>query len=139
MNAKTVTYWTTTVLFSLALGAGGAADLALTPDMAAAMEHLGYPEYFAGILGAWKLLGVVALLVPAMPRLKEWSYAGFFFNLTGAAISHLALGDGVGGVMPPLVLLSLGAASWALAPASRQLGQRLALGSTVAPEPALAR
>jgi len=139
MNAKTITYWTTTVLFSLALGAGGAADLALTPDMAAAMEHLGYPDYFARILGGWKLLGVVALLAPGFTRLKEWAYAGFFFNLTGAAVSHLAVGDGAAGAAAPLVLLTLAGISWATAPEARQLGRRVSLGRTEAAQPQLAR
>ena len=138
MNARTIAYWTTTVLFSLAIGAAGAADVALTADMVAAMEHLGYPQYFAQILGVWKILGAVALLVPAFPRLKEWAYAGFFFNLTGAALSHLAVGDGAGGAVAPLVLLTLAAVSWATAPASRQVGTRVALPSG-APEPQLAK
>jgi hypothetical protein len=135
MNPKSAIYWGATVLFCLALGAGGAADLALTEDMAQAMDHLGYPAYFARILGAWKLLGVVALLAPGFGRLKEWAYAGFVFNLTGAAASHLFVGDGVGGALPPAVLLTLLAASWALAPASRRLGERVQLpGAALQPQ-----
>ena len=125
MNGKTIGYWATTGFFAFGMAAGGVFDLLLTPEMAASMEHLGYPGYFARILGFWKIAGVVALLVPGFTRLKEWAYAGFFFNLTGAMASHLAVGDGVGGVVAPLVLIGFGVASWALAPADRQLGARL--------------
>jgi len=102
------------------------------------MQHLGYPDYFARILGAWKVLGVLALLAPALPRLKEWAYAGFFFNLTGAALSHLAVGDGIEGAAAPLVLLAIGLLSWATAPASRQLGARVTFAGAD-PEAALAK
>ena len=78
MNIKTATYWATTVLFALALGAAGAADLLLVPDMAAAMQHLGYPDYFARILGAWKVLGVLALLAPAAAAAAAAASAFFF-------------------------------------------------------------
>lgn len=125
MTAKTIGYWLTTGLLAFALGGGGVADLMLTPEMAEGMHHLGYPEYFARILGTWKVLAVIALLAPGFTRLKEWAYAGVTFALTGAAASHLAVGDGIGGAMPALVVLSFAAASWALAPASRQLGSRL--------------
>lgn len=116
MEPKTIGYWATTGLFALAITGAGIADVMLTPDMAAAMEHLGYPGYFARILGTWKILGALALVAPAFPRLKEWAYAGFFFNLTGAAISHLAVGDGLAGAAPPLVLGLLATASYLLRP-----------------------
>ena len=86
------------------------------------LAHLGYPAYFSTILGAWKLLGAIAIVAPRYPRLKEWAYAGFFFDLTAAAISHAFVGDGVGDILAPLGFLALVAASWALRPASRRLG-----------------
>ncbi len=78
------------------------------------LAHLGYPAYFATILGAWKLAGVAAILAPGLPRVKEWAYAGFSFALTGAALSHVAAGDPLGNVVAPLVPLGLMLASWVL-------------------------
>lgn len=120
MTARSIGFWITTGLFAFALGSAGVFDIILAPDMVAAMEHLGYPLYFARILGIWKVLGVIALLAPGFPKVKEWAYAGFFFNLTGAAIAHLAVGDGIGGAGAPLVLLGLLIASYALRSESRQ-------------------
>ena len=123
MNTTTTTrtkktlYWTSTGLSALALAGIGAADLAHAPKMLEGLAHLGYPPYFATILGAWKLLGVAAILAPGLPRLKEWAYAGLFFTLTGAAMSHAASGDPAGNVLFPLVILGVIATSWALRPA----------------------
>jgi hypothetical protein len=86
---------------------------------------LGYPTYFFAILGFWKVLGAVAILVPRFPRLKEWAYAGIFFDLTGAAASCAAVG-GYGAyafhVIAPLILTGFTVASWALRPESRKTG-----------------
>ena len=81
-------YWIPTALFAFAMGASAVFDLMHPPELIEGIKKLGYPEYLATILGGWKLLGTVAILVPRMPRLKEWAYAGFFFDLTGAALSH---------------------------------------------------
>jgi hypothetical protein len=123
MNSKTTLYlyFVTVGLFSLAMLGGGVMDLRQPPEVMEGMRHLGYPDYFASILGAWKILGVIALLWPGMSRLKEWTYAGFTFDLTGAAISHLASGDGLGKAGVPLALLAVGLASWALRPEGRRL------------------
>jgi len=86
------------------------------------MHHLGYPLYFASILGFWKLAGAIAIVAPGFPRLKEWAYAGFFFNLTAAAASQAAVGGSAADVIAPLVFLALVMASWALRPSSRTLG-----------------
>src|SRR4051812_13751861 len=101
MKTKSIGYWSTTALVALAFAAGGAADLARAPNVVAGMNHLGYPAYFAAILGTWKLLGAVAVLAPRWPRLKEWAYAGMLFDLTGAALSHGASGDPAGKVITP--------------------------------------
>ena len=77
-------------------------------------DHLGYPAYLATILGVWKLLGSTAILSPGHPRLKEWAYAGMFFTLTGAALSHTVSGDPVANILVPLVLLGFVMTSWAL-------------------------
>lgn len=97
MSEKTsrVAYWIVTVLFSIPLAWSAIQYLIEAPRMVQTMVgHLGYPAYFPKILGAFKLLGVAALLYPRFPRLKEWAYAGFTFDLIGAILSHLAVGDG---------------------------------------------
>ncbi len=116
-------YFGTLALFALAMTGSGVMDLLLPPEMAAGMAHLGYPAYFVRILGAWKLLGVLAIATTGYPRLKEWAYAGFAFDLSGASLSHLASGDGVGKAMIPLALLAVGLASWALRTQGRKLTQ----------------
>src|SRR5206468_7145048 len=90
-------------------------------QVAETMHHLGYPLYFASILGFWKLAGAIAIVAPGFPRLKEWAYAGFFFDLTAAAVSRAAVGDSAADVIAPLVFLALVMASWALRPATRKL------------------
>jgi uncharacterized membrane protein len=121
MKAKVIGYWATTTILSLALLSGGAAQLAHRPDNVEGVVHLGYPAYVTTILGFWKVLGAIALLVPRLPRLKEWAYAGIFFELTGAAASYVFHGDGAGRVVAPLALAALTIASWALRPPSRTL------------------
>jgi hypothetical protein len=118
---RSAAYWMSTGFAALALGAIGAADLLRLPEMMESLVHLGYPTYFATILGTWKLLGAAALLAPDLPRVKEWAYAGMFFTLTGAALSHAASGDPVGKILAPLVLLGAVIASWRLRPARRTL------------------
>jgi hypothetical protein len=123
MTARSIGYWITTALFALALAGSGVGDLMQAPQIAEGLAHLGYPPYLMTILGIWKMLGVVAILAPGFPRLKEWAYAGFAFELTGAAFSHVAAG--IGSPVAPLVLLALGVASWALRPENRLLGRVL--------------
>ena len=113
-------YWTTTILTALAFLTGGAAYLVRADVPVRGIVELGYPAYFVTVLGTWKLLGGLAILMPRLPRLKEWAYAGIAFDLTGAAFSHAALGDPVLKAIVPLVLLGIAAASWALRPASRK-------------------
>jgi len=87
------------------------------------MLHLGYPLYFVTIIGLWKVLGSIALVAPRLPRLKEWAYAGIFFNMTGAAASHWVRGDAAWHVIVTLAFAALAVASWALRPPSRTLGK----------------
>jgi uncharacterized membrane protein YphA (DoxX/SURF4 family) len=129
MRAKAIGYWATTFFVALELLAGGLTDLvhgreALVAGqpVVAFITHLGYPVYVLTILGGWKLLGAVALLVPRFPRLKEWAYAGTFFEMTGAAVSLGASGADVGTVSFPLFVAALALASWALRPPDRTLG-----------------
>lgn len=126
MKAKSTAYWITTILVAAPIGSGGVAQLAqFWRNPHGVVPLLGYPLYFFAILGFWKVLGAIAILVPGYPRLKEWAYAGIFFDLTGAAASCAAVG-GYGAyafhVVAPLILTGLTVASWALRPESRTLG-----------------
>jgi hypothetical protein len=85
------------------------------------VAHLGYPSYFLVLLGSWKVLGAVVLLVPRRALLKEWAYAGAFFTYTGAIVSHLTTGYDVGEVGRRAVLTALTVLSWALRPPSRRI------------------
>jgi uncharacterized membrane protein YphA (DoxX/SURF4 family) len=114
MNFKKLGYWIATLLIALVMLGGGAADFMLVESVTQTMDHLGYPHYFAQLLGAWKVLGAIAIVVPGFPRLKEWAYAGIFFDLTGAFVSHLAVGDGAAQAVPPLVIAIILIASYAL-------------------------
>jgi uncharacterized membrane protein YphA (DoxX/SURF4 family) len=115
-----ITYWVTTTLVVAELALGGVWDILRIPYVLAIIEHLGYPSYLLVIMGVWKVLGAVALLVPRFPRLKEWAYAGAVFTYTGAVGSHLAVGDGAGTLVAPTIFAALTAASWALRPPARR-------------------
>lgn len=122
MRGKQIGYWVTTVLIALVLVSGGFFQVIKQTGAVEGITTLGYPAYFVTILGVWKILGGVAMLVPRTPRLKEWAYAGAIFDLTGAAFSHIASGSVVGHVIWPLALAALAMASWALRPESRIIG-----------------
>jgi uncharacterized membrane protein YphA (DoxX/SURF4 family) len=119
-EGKKIGYWVATALLALGFLAAGASDLAHAPQVMESLASLGYPAYFASILGVWKVLGALAIVVPKFPRLKEWAYAGIAFDLSGAFLSHLICGQG-DKVAAPIVLLLVAAASWALRPPSRKL------------------
>jgi uncharacterized membrane protein YphA (DoxX/SURF4 family) len=120
-QTRTVGYWTFTVLAALVFLSGGIVDLLRPQEALEGMIHLGYPPYFMIILGVWKVLGGVAILLPGLPLLKEWAYAGMIFDLTGASASHLAVGDDPWHIVTPLALALLVVASWALRPPDRKL------------------
>lgn len=121
MKTKLIAYWTCTVLLALVLLSGGAAQLIQRPENVEGMAHLGYPAYLLTILGFWKLLGGVVLLVPRLPLLKEWAYAGAFFDLSGAAASHAFAHDPTARVLIPAAFAVLTLASWALRPDARRV------------------
>jgi hypothetical protein len=87
------------------------------------MARLGYPLYFLTIIGAWKMLGVVTVLIPKFTLVKEWAYAGFFFAMTGAIFSHLATGDEAKEFFGPVLLLILTVASWYFRPEDRKIAE----------------
>lgn len=123
-----IIYWISTIWLASGMTASGALQLfraeaegAVAPPGVDGITHLGYPVYLLTILGVWKILGVVALLVPRFPLLKEWAYAGFFFAMSGAAASHIATGDPVNELVPSLLLLTLIVISWYFRPANRRI------------------
>jgi hypothetical protein len=123
-----VIYWISTLWLALGMLATGTLQLfrakaegALAPPGVYGITHLGYPIYFLTMLGVWKILGVVAVLIPKFPLLKEWAYAGFFFVMTGAVFSHVAVGDPVKELIPGLLLLILTVLSWYFRPADRKI------------------
>ena len=122
MKMRLIACWVTTALVAFVFVAGGVMDVLQPPDVIKGITHLGYPVYFATILGVWKVLGGLVVLAPRLPRLKEWAYAGMIIDVTGAAASHAYVGDPPVNSVIPLVIAGIVMASWALRPASRTLG-----------------
>jgi uncharacterized membrane protein len=114
-------YWTSTILLAFGMLASGLSQLFHVKEMDALITHVGYPLYFMNIIGVWKILGVIAILIPKQKLLKEWAYAGFFFLMTGALISHLAIGDGGKAIYGPLFQTIFIILSWYFRPADRKI------------------
>lgn len=125
MTARNAAYWTMTILIALSMLGGGIAYVSRLDAVVEGVTALGYPTYFITMLGIGKIAAALTVLVPRLPRLKEWAYAGITFNLLAAAISHMAMGDPAVKAIVPLIIMSIGLASWALRPASRRLGPAL--------------
>src|SRR4051812_2479536 len=118
-----IIYWIATIWLALGMLSTGAVQLFKEKAGAGGVDsitHLGYPIYFLTIVGIWKILGVVTVLIPKFPLLKEWAYAGFFFVMSGAAFSHIASGS-VNEIFPSLLLLILTVVSWYFRPADRKI------------------
>lgn len=111
---RTVAYWIFTLIIAYEMAAGGIWDLLRIEYVRVIMVHLGYPMYLLTIIGVWKIPCAFVLIVPRFLRLKEWAYAGAFFNYTGAAASHLSVGDGANKWVAPLVFAGFTLVSWAL-------------------------
>jgi len=116
-----IIYWIATAWLSLGMLSTGIVQLLKVKKDTDFIIDMGYPIYFLTILGVWKIAGVVAVLVPKLPLLKEWAYAGFFFSMSGALFSHIATGHPMKEMFPPLLLLVLTIASWYFRPADRKL------------------
>jgi uncharacterized membrane protein YphA (DoxX/SURF4 family) len=116
-----IIYWIATIWLALGMTSTGIVQLIKMKEEADMFTHLGYPEYLLTILGVWKLLGVVAILVPKFPQLKEWTYAGFFFAMSGAVVSHLAVGDSAIELFGPILLIALTVTSWYFRPADKKM------------------
>jgi uncharacterized membrane protein YphA (DoxX/SURF4 family) len=125
MKGRAIGYWVCTGLIAFAMLSGGVLQVSRAHENVEGFARLGYPVYFMVMLGVWKLLGGIALLVPRFPRLKEWAYAGIFIDLSSAVVSNATMGDSVGHIVAPIVCILILAGSWALRPPSRILGELL--------------
>lgn len=114
-------YWIATGWLALGMLSTGIVQLIRMKEEVEMMQMLGYPLYFLTLIGVWKILGVAAVLAPGFLRLKEWAYAGFFFAMTGAIVSHLAVKDNPVTLFGPSLLLVLTVISWYTRPANRRI------------------
>jgi hypothetical protein len=116
-----IIYWISTGWLALGMASTGIVQLIKMDKEVENFSHLGYPGYLLNIIGIWKILAVITVLVPKFPLLKEWAYAGFFFAMSGAVMSHIALKDPINEIFPPLLLLVLTVVSWYFRPADRKI------------------
>ncbi|SMC97305.1 DoxX family protein [Pedobacter africanus] len=116
-----IIYWIATLWLALGMLSTGIVQLLKLKQEADMMTKLGYPLYLLTLLGVWKILGVIAILVPKFGLVKEWAYAGFFFAMSGAVFSHFALGDAAKDFFGPVLLLVLTFVSWYFRPADRKV------------------
>lgn len=116
-----IIYWVATALLSFGMLGSGVSQILHLQDMNELITHVGYPLYFMYIIGVWKVLGVIAILIPKYPLVKEWAYAGFFFLMTGALASHLFMGDVGNAIYGPLFQTIFVVLSWYFRPSNRKL------------------
>ena len=120
-KTKKITYWVSTIFLSFGMLAGGIQQMLQIGGYNEIVTQLGYPLYLLSILGTWKILGVIAILIPKKPLLKEWAYAGFFFAMSGATASHLAVGQAITEALPSIILLLVTITSWYFRPNDRKI------------------
>src|SRR5476651_2884122 len=118
---KLIWYWIITVILSFCIFSGGLAQAVQVQGVVQGFKPLGYPNYFISIIGVWKMLGIIAILIPKFKLLKEWAYAGIFFAMSGAVISHIAAGDVKVQIIAPVVFAIFTVLSWYLRPADRKI------------------
>lgn len=118
---KKIIYWIATIWLSLGMLSTGIVQLLQMEQDTKRMAELHYPVYLLTLLGTWKILGVIAVLIPKFPILKEWAYAGFFFAMSGAVFSHIASGSPASEIFPSLLLLVLTVVSWYFRPEGRKV------------------
>ena len=116
-----IIYWIFTLWMALGMISTAIVQLMKHKDELANFTNLGYPAYLMTIIGVWKTLGVIVVLIPKTPLLKEWAYAGFFFVMSGAVVSHIILGDSFGRTFPAVLLLVLVLISWYFRPSDRKI------------------
>ncbi len=119
---RLVWYWIITAMLSFCIFSGGVAQALQVKGVVEGFKPLGYPTYFISLIGIWKVLGIIAILTPKFKLLKEWAYAGLFFTMTGAVISHIASNNVTIQIIAPVVLAIFTVLSWYLRPADRKLG-----------------
>ena len=124
MKTKNIIYWIATIFLCLGMTAGGIQQMLQIGGYNEIVRTLGYPLYLLSILGVWKLLGVIVILLPKLTLLKEWAYAGFFFAMSGAFVSHLAVGQGFAEAVPSLILLLATMVSWYFRPKNRKISTK---------------
>jgi uncharacterized membrane protein len=121
-KGKLITYWIATGLLALGMFSSGLQQVMRTKQMVDLITPLGYPVYFLTLLGVWKILGVIAILVPKFKLLKEWAYAGFFFAMSGALVSHLAISDyNVKSILGPVFQMIFIFLSWYFRPDNKKV------------------
>ncbi|WP_295652159.1 DoxX family protein [uncultured Mucilaginibacter sp.] len=118
---KLIWYWIFTGILSFCIFSGGLAQALLVKGVVEGFKPLGYPNYFISIIGVWKMLGIIAILIPKFKLLKEWAYAGIFFTMTGAVISHITSNDVNVQIIAPIVFVVFTVLSWYLRPADRKI------------------
>jgi len=118
---KLIAYWIITVILSFCIFSGGLAQAMQVKGVIQGFKPLGYPTYFISLIGVWKVLGIIAILIPNFKLLKEWAYAGIFFVMSGAVISHIASNDVSIQIIAPVVLAIFTVLSWYLRPANRKI------------------
>lgn len=116
-----IIYWIVTIFLSIGMLAGGIQQMLQIGGYNEIVTNLGYPLYLLSIIGTWKILGVIIILIPKFPLIKEWAYAGFFFVMSGATISHLVVGQAFSEAIPSLILLTVTILSWYFRPADRKI------------------
>lgn len=115
-----IIYWIATLWLSLGMLSTALVQIFRMKSKMAYITQLGYPDYFLTILGVWKILGVIAILAPGLRLVKEWAYAGFFFAMSGAVLSHIAAANQASDMLPALLLLVLTILSWYFRPLNRK-------------------
>jgi len=116
-----IIYWIFTIWMSLGMVSTAIVQLLKHKDEVENFTTLGYPTYLMTIIGVWKILGVIVVILPKLPLIKELAYAGFFFVMSGAVISHLIVGDPIDKVLPAVLLLVLVIISWYFRPSDRKI------------------
>lgn len=122
MNKRNkIIYWVSTLWLSLGMISTGIVQIMHVKEEVDMVAQLGYSTNFLTLLGVWKILGVIVVLAPGLTLIKEWAYAGFFFAMSGAMYSHIAVGNSINEVWPPLLLLVLTITSWYFRPPQRRV------------------
>ena len=121
-KAQLITYWVFTALVSFGMVGSGIQQIIMEKQMTDMFVKLGYPLYIMHVIGIWKILGVIVILLPGFKLAKEWAYAGLFFVMTGALLSHLAIHDyDVKAILGPAFQTIFIVLSWYFRPDNRKL------------------